>query len=215
LLASTTAKAPGLKKALSTVLQGAEKAVEAVGGASAMLKAMGGHPETNVLGETFFTQGPVLYGKYMAKLSIAPVSAGLVALKDAPVDLKNHPNGLREAVVSFFGSSAAEWELRVQLCTDLEKMPIEDASVEWPQELSPYVTVARISAQPQSTWNDACAAAVDDGMAFSPWHGVAAHRPLGAIMRVRRAAYAFSSQFRAQYNRTALAEPRDPDDLLQ
>ena len=211
LLASTTDKAPGLKKVLSSVLQGAEKALEALGGESSLLKGLGGHPRTHILGETYFTQVPVLYGKYMAKLSIAPVSAGLLALKDAPVDLKDRPNGLREAVVAFFGSAAAEWELRVQLCTDLEKMPIEDASVEWPQELSPYVAVARIRAQPQNAWTEARAAAVDEGMAFNPWHGVSAHRPLGSVMRVRKAAYEFSAQFRAQHNRAAVGEPRDLD----
>ncbi|MBC7704419.1 MAG: catalase family protein [Rhodoferax sp.] len=211
LLASTTDKAPALKKVLSTVLQGAEKAVEALGGESAMLKALGGHPETHVLGETYFTQVPVLYGKYMAKLSLAPVSTALRELKGAPVDLKDRPNGLREAVIAFFDSTAAEWELRVQLCTDLEKMPIEDASVEWPQDLSPYVAVARISAQPQNAWSEARAAAVDDGMAFNPWHGVSAHRPLGSIMRVRKAAYEFSAKFRAQHNRAAVDEPSDLD----
>jgi hypothetical protein len=66
LLASTTDKAPNLKRAFSAVLRGAEKAVEAVGGESAGLKALGGHPETHPLGETYFSQAPILYGYYMA-----------------------------------------------------------------------------------------------------------------------------------------------------
>ncbi len=213
LLAATTDKAPGLKKALSTVLQGAEKAIEAVGGKSATLTSLGGHPENHILGETFFTQAPLLHGMYMAKLALVPVSAELAALAHAPVDLKDRPNGLREEVVAFFAQHAAEWELRVQLCTDLDQMPIEDASVEWPQDLSPYITVARLRAEPQLAWSPARAAVVDDGMAFSPWHGLAEHRPLGAVMRVRKAAYAFSAAFRAQKNGRVLAEPRDLRDL--
>jgi hypothetical protein len=77
----------------------------------------------------------------MAKLSLAPVSPELVALKDRPVDLEHKPNGLRGAVVDFMTENAAEWELRVQLCTDLQAMPIEDATVEW---TSPWVAVAPI-----------------------------------------------------------------------
>ncbi len=206
-LAATTDKAPGLKKALSTALQGVEKVIEAVGGESATLRALGGHPETNVLGETYYTQVPVLYGDYIAKLSIAPVSAGLKALTDAKVDLDEKPNGLRAAVVEFFAGSRGEWELRAQLCTDLDKMPVEDASVKWPEDESPYVTVARIVAEPQRAWTHERSTVVDDGMAFSPWHGLAAHRPLGSVMRARKPAYEMSKRFRAEHNGKPVEEP--------
>jgi hypothetical protein len=209
LLAKTTDRAPGLKKALSTLLQGTEKALEAVGVESGMLKSLGGHPETHVLGETFFSQVPTLHGVYMAKWSLAPVSPELVALAGQPVDLDGRPDGLREEVVAFFAHNPAEWELRVQLCTDLDRMPIEDASVPWPESLCPYIAVARLRAEAQPAWTPARAAVVDDGMSFSPWHGVAAHRPLGAVMRVRKAAYAFSAAFRARHNGTERSEPRD------
>ena len=213
LLASTTDKAPSLKKALSTVLQGTEKLIEAVGGESATLKSMGGHPETNVLGETYFSQVPILYGDYMAKISVAPVSNSLLQLKDAPVDLEDKPNGLRESVVEFFANNGAEWELRVQLCTDLSTMPIEDASVVWPEESSPYFAVARITANPQLAWNEARSKLVDDGMSFSPWHGIEAHRPLGSIMRMRKMAYEMSAKFRAEHNKQPIVEPNSLQDF--
>ncbi|TFW30429.1 catalase family protein [Duganella callida] len=208
LLAATTDKAPGLKKALSAALRGAEKVVEAVGGESATLKSLGGHPETHPLGETFFTQVPVLYGRYMAKLSLAPVSAGLAALKDRPVDLHHKPNGLRGAVVDFMSEHAAEWELRVQLCHDIKAQPIEDPTVEW---TTPWVAVARISAPAQAGWTHGLSVLVDDGMQFNPWHCLADHRPLGAIMRVRRAVYAASKRFRAERNGVEVAEPQNLD----
>ncbi len=207
LLAGTTDKAPGLKKALSTALQGVEKVVEALGGKSPTLLALGGHPETNVLGETYYTQVPVLYGDYIAKLSIAPASAGLKALTDAEVDLDGKPNGLRGAVVDFFATQGGEWELRAQLCTDLDKMPVEDASVEWPEEESPYVAVARLVADPQPAWTHGRSVAVDDKLAFSPWHGIAAHRPLGSVMRARKQSYEMSKRFRAEHNGVTIDEP--------
>ena len=208
LLAATTDKAPALKEALSAALRGAEKALEAVGGESGMLKGLGGEPENHLLGETYFSQAPILYGRHMAKLSLAPVSPALLALHGRPVDLEHKPNGLRGAVVDFFSAHAAEWELRVQLCTDLQAMPIEDASVEW---TSPWVAVARITAPPQAGWTHGLSLLVDDGMRFSPWHCLAAHRPIGSIMRVRRAVYEASARFRAERNGAALAEPRDLD----
>jgi len=208
LLATTTDKAPGLKKALSAALRGVEKVLEAVGGESAALKSLGGHPETHPLGETFFTGAPLLYGRYMAKLSLAPLSPELRALKDQAVDLAHKPNGLRGAVVDFMSSHAAEWELRVQLCTDLKTMPIEDASVEWQ---APWVAVARITAPAQAGWTHGLSTLVDDGMQFNPWHCIAAHRPIGSIMRVRRAVYAASGRFRAERNGVSLAEPHNLD----
>ena len=50
--------------------------------------------------------------------------------------------------------------------------------------------------------------AVDDRMSFSPWHGVAAHRPLGSVMRVRKAAYEAARAFRESRNRQPVDEPR-------
>ncbi|WP_426192475.1 catalase family protein [Massilia sp. DWR3-1-1] len=209
LLAPTTDKVPGLKVALATVLRGAEKALEAVGGESGLLKSLGGHPATHPLGETYFTQAPVLYGPYMAKFSLVPVSPELLALTDAPVELAHTENGLRDAIVAHFASHGGQWELRVQLCTDLATMPIEDSSVEWSQQDSPYVAVARLSMAPQAGWSEALSTLVDDGMRFNPWHALAAHRPIGSIMRVRKAAYAMSSAFRFERSGVAQQEPKD------
>lgn len=213
LLAATTDKAPVLKKAFSAVLRGTEKIIEAVGGKSGTITAMGGHPETHILGETFFSQVPILFGPYMAKISIVPVSLELTKLTDTPLNVNGKPNGLRDAVVEFFSLNSAEWELRVQLCTDLEAMPIEDASVVWPETLSPYVAVARITAPPQAGWNLDLSRAVDDGMSFSPWHGIREHRPIGSIMRIRKAAYEMSSKFRAEHNGSEMIEPKNLDDF--
>ena len=212
LLASTTDKVPRLKQALSTVLQGAEKALEAVGGESGTLKSLGGHPETHVLGDTYYSQVPILYGQYMAKVSVAPVSPELAALKGVPVDLHDKPNGLRQAVMDFFTRHSATWEVRVQLCRNIETMPLEDASVVWLEEESPYFAVARITALPQAGWSEALSRLVDDGMAFSPWHGVLAHRPLGSIMRVRKAAYQMSARFRFERTGHLVQEPAHLDD---
>lgn len=109
---------------------------------------------------------------------------------------------------SFFDQSDAEWELRVQICTDLETIPIEDASVIWPDDQSPYVAVAHITVPPQNAWSAEAIAAIDDGMAFSPGHGLAAHRPLGSVMRARNTTYASSVNFPATHNGCPIHEPQ-------
>ncbi len=207
LLAATTDRAETAKKALSATLRAAERVVEAFGGESATLKTLGGHPATHILGETFYSQAALRHGAHVAKLQIVPVSPNLMALADAPLTVNGKPDSLREAVAEFFRDHEAVWELRVQLRTDEERMPVEDASVLWPEELSPYRTVARITVPPQTAWSEERSRAGDDRLAFSPWHGLAAHRPLGSIMRARRIAYDRSAGFRMERNGCPMQEP--------
>ncbi len=213
LLASTTDKGEGLKKALSAVTRGTESVLEAVGGKSATLISLGGHPLTNPAGETYYTQVPHRHGPYLAKLCVAPVSPELKALTDAPVDLDGKPEGLREALTSFFAGHGGTWEMRVQLCTNRETMPVEDASKIWPEEESPYVPVARITVAPQPAYDEKRHEVLDEGLAFSPWDGIEAHRPLGSIMRARKPAYEMSAGFRAEHNRCPIHHPRAAADL--
>lgn len=211
LVAATTDKAPGLKKVVSAVFQGLERVSEALGHESPTLISLGGQPQTHPLGDTYYSQAPLLCGEYMAKVAVAPASPQLIGLKKAPVDLKNKPNGLRDALLTFFSTQGGEWDLRLQFCTDLKSMPIEDASKVWPEDQSPYVTVARIRVPAQLAWSKERSATVDDGMSFSPWHGLAAHRPLGSIMRVRKAVYESAARFRAERDGVIISEPRNLD----
>ncbi len=66
-------------------------------------------------------------------------------------------DAFRDMVVDFFRSNSAEYELRVQLCTDTTTMPIEDATVAWPEEDSPHVGVAKITFPAQHPDTDAAA----------------------------------------------------------
>jgi len=208
LLAGTTDKAPALKSVLSAALRGTEKVIESLGGSSGTIKSLGGEPATHPLGETYYTQVPLLYGNYIAKLSIAPASELLIRLKGVAVEITKSPHALREAIEEFFRTHDATWEVRAQLCRGLGEMPIEDASVVWPEESSPYLAVARLTVPAQPAWSESRSSAVDDGMSFSPWHGIADHRPLGSVMRARKAAYAASVRFRAEHNSHPVDEPK-------
>ncbi|MGV7033772.1 catalase family protein [Methylobacterium symbioticum] len=208
LLAATTDTPQVFKKAFSALMRGVEAALEAVGTKSPTVIALGGHPETHILGETFYSQAPLRWGEHVAKVAVAPVSPELTALTGASLKVNGKPNGLREAVSAFFAEQGGTWELRAQLLTNPATMPVEDASVPWPETESPYVAVARIVVAPQASWSAEKVRRLDDGLAFSPWHGLAAHRPLGSIMRARRAVYPESAGFRAARNGCPIHEPR-------
>lgn len=208
-LALTTDHADGLKEVASKVLRGIESVIEAVGAKSAAIISLGGHPETNILGESFFAQLPLRYGGYVAKFALVPQSAELKALTGQQLDLNHNPDGLREAVADYFRHNTAIWEFQVQLCSAATEMSIEDASAVWDEDKSPFITVALLTVAPQPSWTQERDREINDGMSFRPWNGLVAHRPLGSIMRMRKLAYARSAAFRSERNEVPVEEPTD------
>lgn len=169
-------------------------------------------PETHILGETFFSMAAHRYGDYVAKIQAAPLSENLQPLIGKHVDTGD-PSALRELVVAFFRENAAEYELRAQLCTNLEQMPVEDASVRWPEDASPYQPVAKITIPAQEAYSPARRVYVDEKLSFNPWHTLPEHRPLGSIQRVRIKAYEISTRYRHDMNGQPRVEPRDIAEL--
>jgi hypothetical protein len=207
LLAATTERMPRTKAVISAALRGGERLLEAAGGGSGKIKGMGGEPQTHPMGEAFFSQVPFRFGPYVAKFCLRPVSATLQSLSGAPVE--NSEDSQRDAIQDALASGRTElvWELCAQLCRDEQTMPIEDASVEWPQEQSPFIAVATLHVPPQVSWDDAESPGIEDRLAFSPWHALQAHRPLGALNRARRVVMAASRAHRSQHNGCPLHEP--------
>ncbi len=207
LLAATTDRAEWGKKLLSKALRGVDKAL----GPSPTLQTLGGAPNTHPLGETFYTQTPYRYGGYVAKVQLVPVSDTLTRLTGREVDTSGRPDALREEIDAAMREAPAKWELRVQLLRDVEAQPIEDATVVWDEEVSPFQTVAVVEATSQPAWSEARATAVDDAMRFAPWNGITAHRPMGSINRARKSPYDHSARFRERVNRCPIHDPRAAD----
>jgi hypothetical protein len=208
LLAGTTDKIEGIKEVISHLARGTQAVLQAFGHKSPFVATLGGQPATHLLGDTFYTQTPFLYGPYIGKFSLKPASASLIAHTNEKIDVHERPHAIREAVIHHFDKDGGEWELQVQLATDSDAMPIEDASIIWPEDKSPYVTVGRIFAPIQNAWSDQNRKAVDDGVSFSPWHGVAGHRPLGGVNRARKDTYKQSAAFRGAHTGCPMHEPR-------
>lgn len=207
LLAKTTDRLEGTKQTLSALLRGVNSALGAVGIESPSVNSLGGAPNVDPLGETFYSTTPFRYGDYIAKFSIAPVSPSLTEHTGQIIDASDRPNAIRETVRQEMQVIDGIWEFRVQLCRDLAKQPVEDPTVEWKEQDSPFQRVATIHVRPQDSWNPELVQAVDEQMRFSVWTGIAAHQPLGNINRARRAPYRHSAEFRARFNGCPFHEP--------
>ncbi len=207
LLAGTTDRLEGTKKVMSSVLRGVNTALTAVGIESPKLQSLGGAPNVDPLGETYYSVTPFRYGTHVAKFSLAPVATELLSRKDEVIDASGRPDAIRETVREGMRTIDAVWELRVQLCRDLERQPVEDPTVPWDEAEAPFQTVATLTVPHQDSWDPERVRAVDEAMRFSIWTGLAAHQPLGNINRARRETYEHSAGFRARVNGCPMHEP--------
>jgi hypothetical protein len=115
-------------------------------------------------------------------------------------------NYLREAMARTLGETEVEFDFMIQLQTDSHRMPIENASVVWPEKRSPFVTVAKLRL-PVQTFDSPEQMAFADNLSFNPWHSLVEHRPLGNQNRVRKKLYLELSKLRQSMNGTRRLEP--------
>jgi catalase len=140
----------------------------------------------------YWSATPYLFGEGRAvKYSVRPTSPTGRKAPDKPTETY-----LRDALAAHLAASDAAFDFAVQFQTDPQAMPIEDASVEWPERDSPYRTVARIRIPRQrideAGRDDRC-----EQVSFNPWSCRPEHRPLGSMNRARREIYRAMSEFRA------------------
>ena len=74
--------------------------------------------------------------------------------------------------------------------------PIEDATTLWPDELTSYEDVARITIPVPQAPDAPEAIEHCEKLAFTPFHSLAAHRPIGGINRLRHEVYESSATHR-------------------
>ncbi len=170
-------------------------------------------PNNLILGETFHSAAPLRYGKYVAKLSLVPYSKSVRRLQNRPLPRNLGPDAHREMITDFFNLNNAEYEVRAQLCTNTEEMPIEDATVHWSETASPPQGIAKITFPVQHSDGVYRRAFGDDVLSFNSWRGLAAHRPLGSINRLKKRVYDASSDYRHMVNNAPQIEPSSIDDL--
>ena len=92
------------------------------------------------------------------------------------------------------------FDFMVQFQTNDKDMPIEDASVTWDEDDSPFQKVARIKIEAQAFRTPAALASCES-TSFNPWHSLLAHKPLGRMNQVRNRVYSLTSRFRLGENR--------------
>lgn len=203
LTAKALARTPDIAMiGFNTVLRGARRILGVFGKKLIPKLEVFAGDNLNVVGQTFYTAAPIRYGKYIAKISVAP-SKSVIDSIDRTVPPGDET--LTKAVVDFFSTNSAEYLVSAQLCTDLEKMPIEDATVPWPDD-SPYQHIATIT-YPAQNPHSADRQKYGENLTFNSWRSVEVHRPLGSINRLKKEVYEASSKYRHRMNQVDRREP--------
>jgi len=162
---------------------------------------------TSLAERTFHSALPLRWGPHAVKVRFRPTdvpppappgaagSAGDTVLSDEiRARAKAHP-------LAFL--------LEVQRFVDEVRTPIEDPTVDWRDDVSPWVTVGRLAIPAQDTGSAGGRALAEyaERLSFDPWHALVEHRPLGAIMRARGAAYRLSVEARGARSELEVQAP--------
>jgi catalase len=161
----------------------------------------------NVLDVRYFSTTPYRLGPHYVKYSVQPVTCGQSRRVAQAGGSRSHSqNYLRERMAAQLASANACFEFMVQLQTDPATMPIEDPTVEWKETQAPFIDVARIVI-PRQRFDSAAQQNFCENLSYTPWHSLAAHRPVGGINRARRTVYEAISRLRHGLNNAAPVEP--------
>jgi hypothetical protein len=155
-------------------------------GAMRQLRKLGASlavPFTGFATTAFHSAAPIACGPYAVRVRLLP-----------PPDQKPVAGAgdWRADLLARLQAEPLVFQLQLQFFANEAITPIEDASVDWPESTAPYLTVADLVVHPPQV-DAARFDAQIEASVFDPWQALAAHRPLGEVMRSRRVAY-FESQ---------------------
>jgi hypothetical protein len=156
----------------------------------------------NPLEVQYYSNVPFRLGpRHAVQYSLKPRRPARTRIPARPAE-----NYLRDAMVHTLRMGGWEFDFMMQVQTDPHRMPIENASVKWPERLSPYVKVARLRLPPQ-TFDSPEQLAFADVLRYNPWHSMPEHQPLGNSNRARRAMYLELAKLRQHMNGVTHREP--------
>jgi hypothetical protein len=155
----------------------------------------------NPLEIEYFSVVPFLLGERAVKYRLRPVLEKPSAIPESP-----SADFLREAMRQRLAAGEARFDFMLQVQTDPYKMPVEDPSVVWDEDLSPFQKVATIRIPAQS-FDSAAQMEFCENLSLNPWHSLPEHRPLGALNRARKVVYQALSELRHELNHAPRQEP--------
>lgn len=146
--------------------------------------------------ETYYGVAPITIGPHAIKFTWRPREGAHRHLM-GPFAGRNY---LRNDLARRLASGNVVFDFLVQFYADPRSTPIDGATA-WSASAAPYVKFGELTIERADLADPTTHAAEStlDGAAFSVWHGIAAHRPIGNVQRTRRAVYPSSARYRGSW----------------
>ncbi len=140
--------------------------------------------------ERFWSRGAFLWGSEPVRFELLPAS-NTPEFSAALTE----PDALRDELAERLKKGDVYYRLALQRFVNETDTPIEDAAIEWKEDVSPPIEVATliIPQQDLTGENGKLQFAEVDQLAFNPWNAPAAFRPLGNLNRARGEVYGKSA----------------------
>ncbi|GBE95060.1 catalase [Nostoc cycadae] len=116
-------------------------------------------------------------------------------------------NYYREDIIQALAKPDAEytWDFQIQFQTKPE-MSVDDSTIPWNEAESPFLTIGRLTVKHQKV-DSPLESDFGENLSFSPGNGLAVHRPVGAINRLRYTVYSIVAQSRHSKRGVKYQEP--------
>jgi len=171
-----------------------------------LMQGLWNETQYNPLGQRYWSCTPYLLGEGLAMMySFQPKTQVDTKVPGLPFGRVSF-NYLRENMIKTLDKTDVEFDLLIQVQTDSFLMPIENASVRWPEKLSPFIPAATVHI-PRQKFDSEAQFAFARRLKWNPWHCLPEHRPLGNQNRARLRMYYELSNFRLEMNETTPLEP--------
>jgi catalase len=144
----------------------------------------------------YWSTTPYAFGDHRAVKYSAKPCSGISSKQPSTLS----ENYLADNMQQHLAQAPACFDFMLQFQTNDEDMPLEDASVIWNEDDSPFQTVARVHIQNQDFRSPEAMTACED-IAFNPWQSLPEHEPLGRMNQVRKRIYSIISKMRIGANR--------------
>lgn len=164
-------------------------------------------PVASVLATPYWSGLPFCFGDTYAKYKLEPT-----LYVDPPATDPADPTYLAADLASRLSAGAVSFRFMVQLRTVPDQMPLDEATVVWPEDLSPPIHVADLVIAQQDV-NARGQAAYGENLSMNIWRVTEAHKPVGSIADARRVVYSAAAELRRDVNGVPVGEPEVPRPL--
>lgn len=161
--------------------------------------------DTSPLDINYYSTTPYMFGNRIVKYRIIPRS-----MYKSKLPRKLTDNYLTENMQNHLDKEEAVFDFMIQFYINDIYTPINDASIEWEEDKSPFIKLGEIRI-PKQIFTTKKRFELAEKMSFSPGHSLLCHKPIGDINEGRVKIYEEMSKYRHYRNKEELYEPSEYD----